>query len=262
MEDTLRSWGMTPTAVADSTTATDVINSANKKGEPFSLAFLDFMAPQMNGFELAEVIARNRRSSLEKIVTLTSGGQIGDGAKCRELGISAYLMKPIKQSDLLDAILMTMQKPSSSDHSCSLITRHSVREARKRLKILLAEDNTVNQKLAVKILEKMGHVVSIASNGREALHTLEQDDFQLVLMDVQMPEMDGFEATRAIREKEVVLGRHIPIVAMTAHAMVGDRERRLDVGMDAYISKPISSKKLAKVIDEALRTAEAPELKL
>ncbi|MGO9738101.1 MAG: response regulator [Desulfomonilaceae bacterium] len=262
LEDTLRSWGMVPTAVADSTTATDVIISANNRGEPFSLALLDFMMPEMNGFELAEAISRTRGSNLEKIVMLTSGGQRGDAAKCQELGISAYLMKPIKQSDLLDAILMTMQKSSCSDCSPTLITRHSVREARKRLKILLAEDNTVNQKLAVKILEKMGHVVSVASNGKEALNILEKDDFQIVLMDVQMPEMDGFEATIAIREKEKVTGTHIPIVAMTAHAMVGDKERCLDMGMDGYISKPISSKELEKGIDEALKKTEVPALKL
>ena len=162
-------------------------------------------------------------------------------------------MKPIKQSDLLDAILMTMQKSSGPDGSPALITRHSVREARKRLKILLAEDNTVNQKLAVKILENMGHVVSVASNGKKALNILETDDFQVVLMDVQMPEMDGFEATAAIREKEKTTGAHIPIVAMTAHAMVGDRERCLDMGMDGYISKPISSKELERGVDEALK---------
>ncbi len=130
------------------------------------------------------------------------------------------------------------------------------------LKILLAEDNTVNQKLAVKILEKMGHTVSVASNGKEALNVLEKDDFQIILMDVQMPEMDGFEATIAIREKEKVTGTHIPIVAMTAHAMVGDKERCLDMGMDGYISKPISSKELEKGIDEALKKTEVPALKL
>ncbi|MDA8406854.1 MAG: response regulator [Deltaproteobacteria bacterium] len=262
LEDTLRSWGMIATALADSTTATDVIVSANSRGEPFSLALLDFMMPEMNGFELAEAISRTRGSNLEKIVMLTSGGQRGDASKCQELGISAYLMKPIKQSDLLDAILMTMQKSSCPECSSTLITRHSVREARKRLKILLAEDNTVNQKLAVKILEKMGHVVSVASNGKEALNILEKDDFQIVLMDVQMPEMDGFEATTAIREKEKSTGTHIPIVAMTAHAMVGDKERCLDVGMDGYISKPISSKELEKGIDEALKKTEVAALKL
>ena len=262
LEDTLRSWGMVPTAVADSTAATDVIISASNRGEPFSLALLDFMMPEMNGFELAEAISNIPGSNLEKIVMLTSGGQRGDAAKCNELGISAYLMKPIKQSDLLDAILMTMQKSSCPDGSPALITRHSVREARKRLKILIAEDNTVNQKLAVKILENMGHVVSVASNGKEALNILETDDFQVVLMDVQMPEMDGFEATTAIRKKEKTAGGHIPIVAMTAHAMVGDRERCLDMGMDGYVSKPISSKELERGIDEALKKTEAPTLKL
>ncbi len=262
LEETLRSWGMIPTSVAESTAAIDTIIAANNRGAPFSLALLDFMMPEMNGFELAEAISCHKGSNLEKIVMLTSGGQRGDAAKCRELGIAAYLMKPIKQSDLLDAILMTMQKAPDSDLPHSLITRHSVREARKRLDILVAEDNVVNQKLAVKILEKMGHVVTVASNGKEALDILETGAFQIVLMDVQMPEMDGFDATRAIRDKEKITGEHIPIVAMTAHAMVGDREKCLDTGMDGYISKPISSKELEKVIYAVLNSVETPTLRL
>ncbi len=202
LEETLRSWNMTPTCVADGKMAVEAILKANSEKRPFSLALLDFMMPEMNGFELAGEISRTPGTNIEKIVMLTSGGQRGDAAKCQELGISAYLMKPIKQSDLLDAILMTMTKASSErDQRASLITRHSVREARKRLNILLAEDNTVNQKLAVRILEKMGHSVCVAPNGREALSMLETNDFQMILMDVQMPEIDGLDATRAIRIK-------------------------------------------------------------
>ncbi|MCX5873831.1 MAG: response regulator, partial [Deltaproteobacteria bacterium] len=254
LEETLRSWDMRPTLAADSKAAIDVIIAANSKGEHFSLALLDFMMPGMNGFELAEAISRSRGTNIEKIMMLTSGGQRGDAAKCKELGISAYLMKPIKQSDLLDAILMTMQKTSTGEQSSSLITRHSVREARSRLNILLAEDNPVNQKLAVKILEKMGHTISVASNGIEVLDILENDHFQMILMDVQMPIMDGFEATKAIRDKEKLTGGHLPIVAMTAHAMIGDKEKCLAVGMDGYVSKPINPNELSSVIENVFKS--------
>jgi PAS domain S-box-containing protein len=256
LEETLRSWDMRPTAVADSKAAIDVTLAANSKGEHFSLALLDFMMPGMNGFELAEAMSRSRGSNIEKIMMLTSGGQRGDAAKCKELGISAYLMKPIKQSDLLDAILMTMQKKSTGRESSSLITRHSVREARSRLNILLAEDNPVNQKLAVKILEKMGHTISVASNGKEVLDILENEDFQMILMDLQMPEMDGLEATKTIREKEKLTGGHLPIVAMTAHAMIGDKEKCLAVGMDGYVSKPINPNELSSVIENVFKSTE------
>lgn len=256
LEETLRSWDMRPTLAADSKAAIDVIIAANSKGEHFSLALLDFMMPGMNGFELAEAISRSRGTNIEKIMMLTSGGQRGDAAKCKELGISAYLMKPIKQSDLLDAILMTMQKTSTGEQSSSLITRHSVREARSRLNILLAEDNPVNQKLAVKILEKMGHTISVASNGIEVLDILENDHFQMILMDVQMPVMDGFEATKAIRDKEKLTGGHLPIVAMTAHAMIGDKEKCLAVGMDGYVSKPINPNELSSVIENVFKSTE------
>lgn len=257
LHETLSSWKMLPTTVADSLEAVDAILKANIENDPFPLALIDFMMPDMNGFELAGEISRKPGTNIEKIVMLTSGGQRGDAAKCQELGISAYLMKPIKQKDLLDAILLTMSKGSfARDKRPSLITRHSVREARKRLNILLAEDNIVNQTLAVKLLGKMGHSVAVASNGREALRMLGMHDFQMVLMDVQMPEMDGLDATRAIREKELDTGTHIPIVAMTAHAMIGDRERCLESGMDDYISKPITPNELSQVIEKVLKTME------
>jgi len=154
LAETVRSWDMLPTVVADSTAAVDLIRDAINCGQPFSLALVDFMMPEMNGFELAEALSMSPSSNIEKIIMLTSGGQRGDAAKCQELGISAYLMKPIKQSDLLDALLMTMQKTSGGESRTPLITRHTVREARRRIDILLAEDNPVNQQVAVKSLRR------------------------------------------------------------------------------------------------------------
>lgn len=249
LSETVRSWGMLPETVGDSQTAMRIIDEASRSGHPFSLALVDFMMPGMNGFELAESLSQSTTSNIDKIIMLTSGGQRGDAAKCQELGIAAYLMKPIKQSDLLDAILMTMKKCHAPEARTPLITRHSVREARRRLNILLAEDNPVNQKLAVKILEQMGHSVSVASNGLQALEMLNQSEFNVVLMDVQMPVMDGFTATRAIREREMFSLEHLPIIAMTAHAMTGDREKCIDQGMDDYVSKPIDRKELSEILE-------------
>ncbi len=249
LSETVKTWGMLPETVGDSQTAMRIIDEASKSGHPFSLALVDFMMPGMNGFELAENLSQSRTSNIEKIIMLTSGGQRGDAARCQELGIAAYLMKPIKQSDLMDAILMTMKKATGSETKTPLITRHSVREARRRLNILLAEDNPVNQKLGVKILEQMGHSVSVASNGLQAVDMLKQSEFNLVLMDVQMPVMDGFTATRTIRDAEISSLDHVPIIAMTAHAMSGDREKCIAQGMDDYISKPIDRKELSEILE-------------
>ncbi len=250
LAETVRSWGMIPVAVGDSREATKLIEEHALRGEPFSLALVDFMMPEMNGFQLAESLSKSVTSNIDKIIMLTSGGQRGDAARCQELGIAAYLMKPIKQSDLLDAILMTMHKTPGFKAKAPLITRHSVREARRRLHILLVEDNPVNQKLAVKILEQMGHTVVTASNGLQALEMFGQTRFNVILMDVQMPQMDGFGATKAIRDKELIDGGHIPIIAMTARAMIGDREKCISAGMDDYISKPINRKELMEILEK------------
>jgi CheY-like chemotaxis protein len=156
-------------------------------------------------------------------------------------------VKPVKQSDLLDAIMMV--QGHSDDEALPLITRYAIEEARRRLRILVVEDNVMNQRVAQAMLEKRGHTVIIASNGREGIDTLEKEVFDLVLMDVQMPEMDGFEATQVIRERQEATGEHTPIVAMTAHAMKGDRDKCLAAGMDDYISKPIRDADLFSVID-------------
>ena len=188
---------------------------------------------------------------------LTSEGQRGDASRCRDLRISAYLVKPIQQTELLEAILTVLgHKPDVPDQRPALVTRHSMREDRRPLSILLAEDNPVNQMVAVRLLEKMGHTVMVVANGRDAVLMLEEKDFSLVLMDVQMPEMGGFEATRVIREKEAATHKHIPIIAMTAHAMKGDREQCLAVGMDGYIAKPIRPPELLAEIERFTRRPE------
>jgi CheY-like chemotaxis protein len=210
--------------------------------------------PVMDGFELARRIKENTDLGEPTLMMLTSGGRRGDGARCRKLGISAYLMKPIKQSSLLDAIMTVLDHTRSRGKEPSpLVTRHTLRERKRSLKILLADDNSVNQKLTARLLEKRGHTVIVVENGKEALTAIglpSQQPFNMILMDVQMPEMDGFEATAAIRQKESATGIHIPIIALTAHAMKSDREKCLEAGMDGYISKPIKSEELFAAIDE------------
>jgi two-component system sensor histidine kinase/response regulator len=186
---------------------------------------------------------------------LTSAGHAGDAARCRELGISAYLAKPIPQGELLSAICALLEK-APGKKSEQLITKHSLRESRKRLRILLTEDNLVNQKLAQRLLEKRGYDVIIAGDGQAALNELAKSSFDVVLMDVQMPNMDGFEATAAIREREKSTGGHVPIIAMTAHALKGDQERCIAAGMDAYVSKPIRTTELYTVIENCTSTLD------
>src|SRR5208337_4589967 len=175
--------------------------------------------------------------------------QRGDAARCRELGVAAYLSKSVGQSELFDCIVRVLGISSSAAESTALLTPHTLPEGKRKLHVLLAEDNAVNQKLAARVLEKHGHRVTVTTNGREALAALEQETFDVVLMDVQMPEMDGFEATSAIRLRERSSGRHLPIIAMTAHAMRGDQERCLAAGMDGYIPKPIRVQELIALLE-------------
>ncbi len=243
----LSSWGMEPTLEGDAQSALKTLERALDLQQPFSLVLTDANMPEMDGFRLAEEIRKRPRLHLATIMMLTSAGQRGDAARCRKLGLGAYLSKPIGQYELLDAILHTVgSQPATT--SPALITRHSLREEQASLRILLAEDDPVSQTLAVHLLEKHGHQVVLARNGREAIGRIEGERFDLVLMDVQMPELDGLEATLAIREKEKTIGGHLPIVAMTAHAMQGDKERCLAAGMDGYIPKPINTKELFRVV--------------
>ncbi len=257
LKEILAYWGMKPVAVESAIEALNTMKNAQEVGQPFSLVILDYLMPDMDGFELAERINRDHSLSGSKMIMLTSAGQRGDAGRCVNLGITAYCLKPIKQSELFEIISTALNKSSEGEKNPTLVTRHSVREGKRCLSVLLAEDNAINQKLATRILQKMGHAVTIAENGKEALQILEIARFDIILMDVQMPEMDGFEATKSIRQKEIITGGHIPIVAMTAHAMSGDRKKCLAAGMDGYVSKPINTQELAENIEGLVGKREA-----
>ncbi|MDQ1239984.1 MAG: two-component system, sensor histidine kinase and response regulator [Thermodesulfobacteriota bacterium] len=250
LEETVALWGMIPTSVEGGSSALLLLESASNSGTLFPLALIDYMMPGMNGFELVERIRKNPGFSSMKIFVLSSAGQRGDASTCLKLGIAGYLLKPVRQSDLLNAISGALCGDSTDRVTPRLITRHTFRSSKHRLKILLAEDNPVNQKLAQRILEKMGHQVTTAATGKQAVDSHSTGAFDLILMDVQMPEMDGFEATHLIRENEKSTGKHIPIIAMTAYAMKGDKERCQEAGMDGYISKPIDQGELFGTLEE------------
>ncbi|MGB7848087.1 MAG: response regulator [Candidatus Acidiferrum sp.] len=245
----LDNWQMRPSAVDSGAKAIASLREAQGMGRKLSLILLDAQMPEMDGFALAESIKRNPEWKAATIMMLSSAGQRGDAMRCRELGIAAYLTKPVQQSELLEAILTALGTPSAGVRPPAPITRHSLRESQTQLRILLTEDNAVNQMVAVRLLEKYGHTVKLAENGKRALAMLEEQSFDALLMDIQMPEMNGWEATQAIREKEKTTGKHIPIIAMTAHAMKGDEERCLVAGMDAYLAKPIRTRDLFALLD-------------
>jgi len=251
LEGMLTNWEMKAITVESGALALEELSGAREAGTPYRLVLTDMHMPKMDGFALIEEIRKRPELSMATIMMLTSAGHKGDAARCKELGISAYLLKPIRQSELREAIARVLgaEKP---DGAIPLITRYSLRDAREpgsSLKVLLAEDNLVNQRLAVRLLEKRGHRVVVASNGLEALAALKKETFELVFMDVQMPEMDGMEATAAIREEEKRSGEHVPVVALTAHAMKGDREKCLAAGMDGYLTKPIRPQELDEVLE-------------
>jgi len=247
----LQSWRMEAVAVDSARKALETIERARNGGTPFRLVLTDGQMPDMDGFGLAERIAGDPESSGLKVMMLTSAGERGDGIRCRELGIAGYLTKPVSQSDLWDGIVSVLH-PGEAASGPAPVTVHSIREGRPRLKILLAEDNPVNQQLATRILEKRGHSVHVVPNGRQALDAVSRERYDLVLMDIQMPEMDGFETAAAIRAREDSSGARLPIIALTAHAMTGDRERCLAAGMDGYVSKPLRAPELMDAIAQLL----------
>jgi PAS domain S-box-containing protein len=247
LQEMLSNWKMRPTVVASGDEALAELQRAAEVGQPYGLAILDVQMPGMDGFTLAERIRQHPEYVGATVMMLTSEGQRGHAARCRELGISGYLMKPVSQSELLDAIMTALGEPLQRD--TALITRHSLRETRQKLELLLAEDNAVNQLLALRVLEKMGHSVTVANNGQEAVNHWQNVKFDAILMDVDMPVMNGYEATQRIRELEKDTGKHIRIVAMTAHAMAGAREECLRQGMDGYLTKPIDTDALWHELD-------------
>ncbi len=248
LEELLVGWGLRSTVVQSGPDALAAMEEAHEEGEPFAMVLLDNMMPEMDGFMLVEEIRRRPDLADSTLIMLSSGDRRENAARCKDLGIEAYLTKPIRRADLLK-IILTAAHAAPTEPGETEASATSRKPCQRSLHVLLTEDNLVNQRLAFRLLEKRGHSVVIANNGREAVDALHHEKFDVVLMDVQMPEMDGFEATKLIRARERDSGGHVPIVAMTAHAMKGDRERCLETGMDSYISKPLVPNELLEAIE-------------
>jgi CheY-like chemotaxis protein len=239
--DMARHWGLEPVAVGGGGEAVEQLRRAGAAGAPFPLVLLDAMMPGMDGFTLAEEIQRHPDLAGAAVMMLTSADRQGDAARCRGLGLAGYLTKPFKPSELLDAIVAAVgagRPPAGAPVAESSVPPCAP------LRVLVAEDHPVNRMLVRRLLERQGHAVAIVNNGREAVAAFTGQPFDVVLMDVQMPEMDGFEATALVRRHEAGTGRHTPVYAMTAHAMKGDRERCLEAGMDGYLAKPLAAVEL------------------
>ena len=265
LEHYVKAWEMQSVSVADGQAALDSLRQASANGQPFDLALLDMQMPTMDGLTLARLIQQDPALSSVKLAMLTSLGRRGDAEKAKQVGIAAYLTKPIRQVVLFNSLSMLVGEEGRTD-APQLVTRHTVKEVQRRqtAHILLAEDNLVNQKVAVRMLERLGFHPDVVKNGYEAVNAWKQGAYHLILMDCQMPEMDGFEATQEIRrceaETQGTLGQeissspdgdrlpHIPIIAMTANAMKGDREKCLEAGMDDYVAKPVKPEVLEEVL--------------
>ncbi|MHB1699052.1 MAG: PAS domain-containing hybrid sensor histidine kinase/response regulator [Acidobacteriaceae bacterium] len=255
LDGMLSRWDMRVTTVESGERGLAELAQAQASGDPYTLILSDMHMPRMDGFDFVERIQALPEHSSCAIIMLTSAGHRGDAARCRELKLAAYLMKPVRQSELRETIARHLgaldRAPAASLHRVSARIGGGLR-------VLLAEDNPVNQRVALRLLEKRGHTVEIASNGRQAIDAIALAPYDLVFMDVQMPEMDGIEATLAIRQREAATGRRQPIIALTAHAMKGDQDRCLAAGMDGYLSKPIRPQDLDDLLLEyQMRQQEA-----
>ncbi|MBX7259984.1 MAG: response regulator, partial [Candidatus Hydrogenedentes bacterium] len=252
----LESWGCRYAEAESGPAALDRLHVAASEGDPYRVVIMDMLMPGMDGAGLGAAIKADPVLTSTILIMMTSLAERGDANRFRSLGFSAYITKPLRQSQLFDTLAMVLADGHAEPASGSVrfVTRHRVSEARKRrARILLAEDSKTNQLVAIKMLEKLGYKADAVANGKEAIESLRTIPYELVLMDVQMPEMDGFEATRRIRDAASgVLNSQIPIIAMTAHAMAGDRERCLGMGMNDYVSKPISPVVLAAALERWL----------
>ena len=245
LEATAARWGMKTTSAHSADEALDLLNAGEANGSPFPLVLCDVHMPGRDGFYLAE---QQSGGGHTKIILLTSAGQRGDSIRCRELGVAGYLTKPVRQSELRAAIVAVL----GSSGKQTTVTRHTVREEHAiSQRVLIVEDNIANQQVIRRLVERQGHAATIVDTGRKAIEALDKNEFDAVLMDIQMPGMDGLEATAEIRRREKVNGRHHTIIAMTAHAMSGDRERCLRAGMDDYIAKPIGLTQLSAALNRS-----------
>jgi CheY-like chemotaxis protein len=250
----LKTWKCRPDEAANAETAYQKLRAARKEEDPFRIAILDMQMPDIDGETLGAKIKDDPEVRDTLLVMMTSLGERGDAARLEAVGFSAYLTKPIKQSvlrDTLESVLGCKQQAAVTGRQ-PIITRHLISESRRgKVRILLAEDNAINQKVALRILENLGYRADAVANGQEAIRSLEMLPYDLVLMDCQMPEMDGYEATRRIRDpNSKVLAHDIPIVAMTAHAMRGDREKCLEAGMNDYLTKPVLPQTLSEMLEK------------
>jgi len=250
----LENWGMKPMLASSGNEALQILGSNHSPS--FALILLDYHMPGMDGIAVAREIKNHPELGTPTVLILSSGGGPEEASQALDVGIAKCIFKPFKQSELLAAILVVLDMATAPSPERRTRVRSGSGQAVPPLRILLAEDNRVNQLLAVRMLEKQGHKVVAVQNGREALDAISSDTFDVALIDVQMPDMDGLEATRLIREKELETGKsRLPLVALTAHAMTGDRERCLAAGMDGYVSKPINPRQLFAVIREVTASA-------
>jgi CheY-like chemotaxis protein len=248
LEETLRLWNLVPTVAADARAALDALDLARNRAEPFHLLLVDVHMPGTDGFAFLEQARLRNDLGGAVVVMLTSDRQPGDLDRCRDLAVAAHLIKPVRQSQLRHALAVATGTRTEPGPTASRARSVDACADVDRLRVLVAEDNAVNQKLARAMLTRLGHECALASDGREAIAEWGAGGYDVIFMDVQMPDIDGFDATREIRRLEAGSGIRIPIVAMTAHAMPGDRERCLGAGMDDYVTKPISLSELARVL--------------
>jgi len=250
LEEALSTWGLKAGVAASASEALRELHEAARQGRPYQLVVADGRMPGMDGFELVREMRRSPELAVATVMMLTSDDYYSSVRRCGQLGITAHLMKPVRLCELLAVIRQTVSPATGEQQHPHL----ELKQPSRPFRVLLVEDNLVNQRLAVRMLEKMGHQVVVAQTGQEALNSLQAEKFDLVLMDVQMPEMDGFAATREIRRRELGGQEHLPVIAMTAHAMKGDRESCLEAGMDDYLAKPINREELQQVIERAIKS--------
>ena len=248
LQEILCHWKMAPTSVSCAADALTLLREYHAAGTPFRLVLTDVNMPEVDGYMLCERIRGIPELANLILVILTSGDRAGDLSRCQQLDVAAHLLKPVKPSELLHVLLRVLGKAVAQEVAATGRPRPVVPRSTKRLRVLLAEDSVMNQKLAVGLLTKWGHTVHVVAHGLAAVEAWEREAFDLILMDVQMPEMNGLEATAAIRLRESPTGNHIPIIALTAHALQGDREQCLAAGMDGYVSKPLRSQDLLQAI--------------
>jgi two-component system sensor histidine kinase/response regulator len=249
LEEMLTQWGMSASAVDSGAAGLAAMSERSAAGTPFRLVLLDYQMPEMDGFEVARRIAQDPALSKSTVMMLSSMGERGDGDRCRSLGVAAYLTKPVRQRLLLEAILAVVE-PGDAAGATQVVTRHSLQEARRSLRVLLADDNRVNVMVGEGVLRQQGHHVVTVQDGGQALEMLRREEFDLVLMDVQMPEVDGITSVERIRADEAGTTRHIKIIGVSAHARAEDRDRCLQAGMDGYVSKPYTLQELTDAIED------------